>query len=347
MAIFSVTDRGTFRRCRRMWDYSSNARQNLTRIGAGSEPLELGGLIHRALAEWVVHPKEKLQTLFYQETNKRLDEIRQSYLESVGASISEEELAPIYEVVTLGAAMMQNYQEHWGSPIPDNMQFASAEQSVEVPVPGTEHPCPDCFGTGLVKKLNNNPENHSLLVNKCFKCDGLGVSFHYLSATLDGMLQDKRGRLYVLEHKTYGNRPKMIDLTMMDQFTGYAWILCKLNIGPVAGVAYDGMWKREVPPRPVRKGLPLATLSDLFIRVVLPKNEETILEWGEQLTKEINEMANDPEIYPNVPWMGCGDCSFRDVCNMQLRGEDPSHLIKTSFIQRQVIRGGGIRNEEN
>lgn len=337
MAKFSVTDRMTFRRCRRQWDYSSNARQNLTRVGAGSEPLELGGLIHRALAEWVIKPDENLQMLFYQETNKRIDEIKEAYLKNIGADISEVELAPLYDIVELGASMMKNYQEHWGSPIPDNMKFASAEQAVEIPVPGTEHAC-KCVKLSFSSSFSGiDPE--------CVECGGTGVNFHYLTATLDGLLQDARGRLYVLEHKTYGNRPKMIDLQMMDQFTGYAWIVYMLNIGPVAGIAYDGMWKRDKPPRPIRKGMPEGKIADLFLRVTLPKTEEVILEWGKQLTKEINEMANDPEIYPNVPWMGCGDCSFRDVCNMQLRGEDPSSLIKHSFIQREVQRGGGIRSE--
>src|SRR5689334_11671390 len=110
MATFSITDRQTYKRCRRKWNYSSNARMNLERVGSGAEALELGGLVHRALAQWVLEPQVDLPVLFMKHAADRMVEISKKYEANVGAKISDEELAPLLDVVQLGEAMMKNYQ---------------------------------------------------------------------------------------------------------------------------------------------------------------------------------------------------------------------------------------------
>lgn len=348
MATFSVTDRGTFKRCRRQWDYSSNARQNLTRVGPGSEPLELGGLIHRALAGWILDPKANLALIFLNETNKRLDEIKQAYLATVGCEISDDELNPIWDIIDLGKCMMENYQSYWKTPLPDHMTFAAAEQEILVPVPGTEYACISCQNwhrENKVISLGNDVWVDNAR-SSCEECKGTGTAFHYLSATLDGLLQDEDGLLYVLEHKTYTNVPSAWDLSRTDQFTGYCWQVAQLKIGTIAGVAYDGMWKKKTIPKPYR-GVQ-KTMDDMFLRKTILKSPMEIERWGANLTKEINDMANNPSIYPNIPALGCSglnSCSFIDLCDAELRDEDTTGLLATRFTQRQTIRIQGIRSE--
>lgn len=350
MATFSVTDRGTFRRCRRRWDYSSNMRKNLTNVGSGPEPLELGGLIHRALADWIVIWQEDqnaaqrenmLRSLFAMCAAQRQQEIIESFKERTGRTeIPEGFLDSLHNVVNLGLDMMANYQAFHKSPLPAHMSFASPEQEVLVPVPGTEHRCNSCF---RVASENDNSSGVWLKFparKDCEDCNGTGFLYHYLSATLDGLTQDEKDWLYVLEHKTYEQRPKPMDLAMNDQFTGYCWVVRELKIGKVAGVAYDGMWKRSEPPKYMQRERRAGKMDDLFIRKVLRKSDEELDEWGRNLALEITEMANNPEIYPNVPWQGCSDCNFQEICYMQMRGEDPSNLIKLKYQPREVVRGG-------
>jgi PD-(D/E)XK nuclease superfamily protein len=305
MSVFSITDRGTWRRCRRQWDYSSNARRNLTKVGSGPPALELGGLIHLALAEWVLNPEENMANLFQLHAADRVEEVSKAYKEIVGASISTEELGPILDNVKLGTAMCTNYQNYYGTPLPPDMRFAAVEQEVVVDVPGTNHK---------------------------------------VSATLDGLLQDKRDLLYVDENKTFHPRyrPTWESLNMNDQFTGYAWVLRQLDIGKVAGVAYNGLCKQMAPTRG-------KDIESLFLRKVIPKTNEQLDEWGRNLTLEINEMANNPEIYPNVPWQGCDDCRFRDLCQAQMNGASQDEieiLIARNYTQRTTKRIQGIRDEE-
>lgn len=306
---FSVTERATFRRCRRMWEFSSPSRQNLTGIGAGSEPLELGSLVHRALADWIleyekVDNKEYLKGVFLKHASRRQEEITEAFVERTGRQPFDSELESLHNVILLGVDMMANYQQFYGSPVPAHMRFAMPEQEIVVPVPGTEH---------------------------------------HLSATLDGLLQDKNDRLYVLEHKTYENRPKLIDLQMQDQFVAYIWVARELKIGRVVGLAYDGMWKRSKPPKYMQREKRAGVMEDLFIRKIIEKSNAELDEFGRMLALEINEMADNPPIYPNIPWQGCSnDCSFIDPCNMMRQGEDPSGLLRLKYTQRLVVRGGHV-----
>ena len=351
MSVFSVTDLGRFRRCRRMWDYSSNARQNLTGIGSGPEPLELGSLIHRALADWIVEWNEKprdfpeghLGQIFLNVAAERQKEITKSFEEVHGMSVGSEQLASLHNVVMLGFHMMNNYQAYHIQPLPKHMRFASPEQEVLIPVPGTEHYCEDCVRWAQENDRMNVYSDTVSLVKQpgCNSCNGTGTAVHYLSATLDGLIQDEKDRFLVLENKTYENRPKLIDLYSNDQFTLYTWVVRELNIGKVVGICYNGLWKREKPPKYMQREKRAGIMSDLFIRKVIYKEDAELDERGKWLAAEINEMANNPVLYPNIPWQGCSsDCSFQDPCRMQQLGEDPTALIRMKYIQREIIRGG-------
>jgi hypothetical protein len=167
--------------------------------------------------------------------------------------------------------------------------------------------------------------------------------------TLDGFLIDNKDWLWVLEHKTYKNRPRPIDLYMNDQFTKYAWGASQLGIGRVRGIAYDGMAKKEKPTYTVEDGSRRKqTMEDLFLRKTIEKGPEELEQAGIQLAKEINEMANDPVIYPNVPWQGCmtEKCAFIDICRMQQVGEDPTRLLQLDFTPREIVRGGQRTDED-
>jgi hypothetical protein len=351
MATFSITDRATYKQCRQKWDFSSNSRSNLTMVGSGPEPLELGSLIHRALADWIIDYTSEEHTiqlaskqenylagLFLKHAAARQQEVTQAFEERTRRKINPVDLESLHNVVQLGTAMMRNYQEHHKSPFPPHMSFAMPEQEILIPVPGTEHQCENCFGTGLVPdhKVSNGPT----YVTKCINCNGKGKAYHHVSATLDGLLQDKNDRLYVLEHKTYGNRPNPLDLSMNDQFIGYAWVVRQLNIGRVAGIAYDGMWKRDKPPKYMQKEKRAGTMNDLFIRTTIQKTSAALDAWGRNLTLEINEMANNPVIYPHVPWQGCGGCQFIKPCLAKMNGEDFDGIINNEYTQRNIVRSG-------
>lgn len=305
-------------RCHQQWEWSSFNRGNAYTPLLNKPALSIGSLWHATQAEWCLNPNSDPNALCAQLSLDQLERIKTDYIRLVGSAISDVELNPFYEGVSLVMAMTKNYQEFWGSPLPDQFEMMQPEQTVLIPIPNTEHVC----------ECTVNVTNPNVPEPDCKLCDGSGTAPHYLSGTLDGLIRSKDGRWWVLERKTYGNRPKIEILDRQDQFLAYLYILYKLGIGDVGGIAYDGAWKRSKPP----KG---STMEDLFIRKGLHRNINELLMFEQQLTLLSIEMANNPPIYRNVPFMGCWDCSYQTPCDQKFKGEDYEWTLKTQFNKRQ------------
>ena len=229
---------------------------------------------------------------------------------------------------TLQAAMAENYQIRWGSPLPEGFTLIRPEQRAVIPVPGTEHPCE-----------NSETRTHE----SCLYCDGTGWALHKLDMRFDGLIQDRAGRIHVLEHKTFKSHPNVNSLRNSHQFLAYLWGVRQLNMGPVGGLAYDGLWRRDkVPPR--------REFNDLFLRYTHTRSDAEFEEFGRLLTYQMNEAyALRPEHRPldTLPfdrrWQGCFDCSFDDskdgqpgVCSAMSRAEHGlvNVLLNSKFTVR-------------
>lgn len=319
--IISVTERGIFKRCRRMWDYSSYSRQALEPV-VNRPALVLGQLIHQTLADWMIEPNMEADRRYMQYVSAALEDIKARYRERIGANISEEELGETYEQVQLGLAMIKNYVAYWGTSLPEGYRLVQPEQTCLVPIPYTWH-----------FECSNKDCNHMWMPGersapRCPICDedpktGEQNKHIWLEGTLDALVADPSDAVWVLERKTYMNRPNIDKLAQEDQFLAYCWLLEQLNIGKVGGILYDGMWKRDVgPKRPI---------EDLFLRQTLLRGDYEIAHFGEQLAREALDMIR-PSIYPNRRWEGCYDCSFERLCTTETRGEDVDY-IKSSFYK--------------
>lgn len=317
--IASVTERPTYKRCRLQWDLGSRNRQALTPIFPATA-LALGTYVHEALGNWIIEPDTKPKVYFLRAAKAARESAIETYRAQTGAGPSDGELDKLDAAILMGAFMAENYELHWKKPLPDDFEVIAQEQRVCVPIPGTEHTEEWVYdpSDGLVwRRTYDEPR------------------FHYLEGRLDGIIKDKRGRLYVLEHKTYNIRPREDVLRTTDQFLAYTWILKQLDLGfPVAGVAYDGLWKRDHVPKTVdgRKG----TLADLFLRMRLERSPEELATFEDELRLEVLEMASDPSIYRNRTSDGScyWSCGFEPLCTSMMRGEDSEYVRRTRYTQK-------------
>lgn len=302
MATFSVTEIQEYMRCRRKWNYGS---ANLQSLGpfAPNRSLSLGTNVHQALAQWLIEPDAKLRDLFLVAAAENLRKIREGYRKQIGANISESELGDFYDGQLLGVKMMENYEEFWGKPLLDGFTIVEPEQKFVVPIPGTEH---------------------------------------NLSLRLDALIErTARRTLYILEHKTYSQRPRQSTLEMAFQFLAYIWGARQVFGKKVVGIGYDGMWSRPAPPRGSK-------MEDLFMRLLIERNEHEIAALTGQLVTLVCEMADlvelhqtplkswdevDSAFYPNRRWQGCFDCGFDELCQMQTHGEDFEHYKWQHFVR--------------
>lgn len=327
----SVTEVQSFKRCRRQWEYGSFNRMGITPIIQPKPYLDLGSMIHKTLAYWTQKPDlgtyvidgreypVTLATVFVKIAAAHRQAIVAKYKVATGSEPSPEDMAPLLDAITLGTAMMHNYQEYYGEPLPPRLKYCLPEQEILIPIPGTEHPCPDC---GIVPGMR--------VLNPCASCNSTGIQRHYLKARLDALAADKRDNLYIVERKTYDKRPDLSLLEVTDQFIGYVWSAQQLDTGNVVGIAYDGMWKRAVPPQRPKK----LALSDLFTRTLITPSQDEVDEYGVELARTVMEMANDPYIYKNRVWQGCWDCSFEYLCRTQSQQGDVDYVLRTMFTTR-------------
>src|SRR6185369_4139862 len=243
--IFSVTERANAKRCPRMHRLSSKGGAHLGLI-IPPVYLNVGSLIHQGSQAWLLDTERKTsyEAHVMVASSALIEKARARYLKQVGASMSKEEETPLWEAITFATTMARNYELRWGSPLEEGFVVVRPEQRVVIPVPGTEHPCPTCNTTGVVTDEQGWTDGDA-----CPECHGEGISRHYLDGRFDALTLDAGGRIHILEHKTYNSRPNDESLQTNDQFLAYIWLAIQLDIGDVAGLDYDGLWRRETIPR--------------------------------------------------------------------------------------------------
>lgn len=327
---------------------NSRNRWGLTHI-VPSNPLALGTLVHETLDLWLqmykayvagdtsmLLPPGGLASLFMQAADKAIKEARAVYERQTGAVMSDGELSPLYETVTQGRCMMDNYQARWQQPVPAGFEIIATEQRCIVPIPGTEHTSEWVWQPLVLNGEVVPSEGEPRMVTYATP------QLHYLEGKLDAILREiKTGRLFVVDHKTYGQRPREDVLFANEQFLSYHYILLQmahemgLEMHHVAGVAYDGLWKRAAPPKMVdgHKG----ELSDLFCRRLITRPYQELREFQQMVAAQVTEMASNPPIYHNRTSDGScfWGCSDNQLCLMMSRGEDWKWLLRKEYKRKE------------
>lgn len=313
-----------------MWDYTSFNRQSLT--GIMTRPVfALGTLVHATLEDWTVDPTCNVEESFIKHSREMMDLVETKYRQAVGANISNVEKGPYLDVMNLGYTMINNYIERWGAPLPPGFTLIQAEQQclIDLPIPDNWL-CRNCKFRWFVTADESVPTSCTYCGRDDFQ---IVREKAQLEGKLDGFVMDKDRRMYVLERKTYGQRPRLDMLQMNDQFLAYTWILTKLFPGyAIGGILYDGLYKKDVGGRKPH----VRTLEDLFIRHTFLRTQHELEEFEESVSAEYRDMLTADVMYPNRNWMGCIDCGMLKLCNAQSRGDDDYELIKrTNYTLRE------------
>lgn len=310
----SVTERQTYKRCRRKWSYQSYNRQSLSPV-LNAPALDLGTLVHSVLADWTADPAADPIPLYQAQSREYFQNLIALYIERIGCAPSIAELQPTMEAITLGLSMITNYKAQWHTPLPPGFSLVQNELSLVQAVPGTEH----C-------RCGNLDEDTERV---CFDCPTSCCTeplVHELECTFDGIAADDRGDLYIIERKTFSRTPSIDELDNNDQFLAYQWAATQAFSQNIVGVAYDGLLKKPKP-----SGVH-STLDKLFLRRVLLRNQAELHEFGQQIAQELNEMANPATpIYKTVPPVqGCQrwECTYMDLCHATSKGYPTTDLLK-------------------
>jgi hypothetical protein len=292
--IFTVTERGVFRRCRRQAVLTSKNGQHLTPIFSPLS-LSVGSIVHRAHQLWLNDESIPLTEHVMTASVEVQEATRQNYKKVVGVNPADSEMLELHESIDMAMQMCEMYYIKYKRPLPLDYRLFMPEQKVRVPIPGTAH---------------------------------------HLEGKLDALIQHiPTGRYDILEHKTYRNRPKLADLQFNDQFIAYMWLVTQLNLtDQIPYIAYDGMWRRASVPR--GRTLDDLFARYILIRTPYELQEfEKYLarEANDMAMTYINPALH---AYPNRAWTGCWDCRVSKICDAMTRGEDTKSVIETQYTTR-------------
>ena len=201
-----------------------------------------------------------------------------------------------------------------------------------------------------------------------------GVDYSF---RVDGLVQDKHERLWILEHKTAASFPQDEEwLALDDQCGSYLWALRSLGIN-CEGVIYNTL--RKKPPMRLRRlkdgtlsvaknqdttyDLALAAIKadygskkskvpvkyldyldflrtkpNNFVRRMPVRRSTRELDLlGEELHLEVLDMVNAPTIYRSPSRINCSGCPFIAPCIAKWDGSDYKWLLEQNYQEREKV----------
>lgn len=186
---------------------------------------------------------------------------------------------------------------------------------------------------------------------------------HTLTGRIDLIVKHK-GKLWIVDHKTYVSFPSVEHLEMDDQVSAYLY-LCKENGLDVSGCIYN-MLRKKLPAEPlvlkngglsqaknidtsyekyykriIELGLdPLEykeTLDTLrnnpfFAREEIQRSKHFINNFEKQVSKELDEMGRKRcPIYPTYTQDCLWDCPYLVLCRTESDGSDTNFIKETMY----------------
>lgn len=287
--------------------------------------------------------------------------------EALGAYYHPSQTQRSYSVA---ADALTRYVNEWiesiESPTEDNVEWANFQEQL---------------GLGMLDYYCNvyaPPKDEELgmevlWVEKEFIVEVPGMPGVTYSFRVDGLVRDKDGRIWILEHKTAAQLYEDEEwLSLDDQCGSYLWGLTQLPEPIYAeGVIYNTL-RKAVPHAPywLKSGrysmnkqasttylLALKTFREHYGKVPkmywdyldflkyqpdkfckrtpVRRNRRELAALGESLRYEVLDMVNDPFIYRSASRINCQGCPFIAPCQVKWEGGDEHFLLNTAYRPRE------------
>lgn len=336
IATVHTSDRSTFKKCRLQWHFSSPLRLNLEPIRA-KQPLTFGTAVHKGLEVYYDPSRDSRSP---QAAVKAFDAELTSWLASL-PNPDPEDYTNFEEMLGLGYDMLEYYCK-WAAK--HDKEYFDVVLAVE-----------EKFD--FVFPVLNKPEHDYDEV-------------HY-AGKLDGLVQDKHGRYWIMEHKTAQQLPSNTEYLLMDDQCG-SYILAYLETKGihVEGIIYNILRKKApVPLKRNKNGLfsvdkrqdttyELAETAFLkeygeipeyglefmdmlkdkgenfILRETVHRNSKEIQALKTSISMEIDDMLGNPHIYRTPNSFNCGNCSFVGPCIAYFEGGDVDVMLHGGYKEK-------------
>lgn len=168
----------------------------------------------------------------------------------------------------------------------------------------------------------------------------IGRSLSYLSGIIDLVARDKDGHLILVEHKTTSVSPDFNHIVLDDQIAYYNWALQEIFGERVLYILYNIILIKVLKTKP----------NNFFFREKIYRTEKELENVEAQLVSQSRLLreAYRGELNFRNPTKDClWDCSFRELCILEMKGVPYYDLVKTQFKRREVEEENGSRGENS
>lgn len=346
-----TSERGTFKRCRRLWDYTSQNRRNLEPVRMNT-PLMFGIAIHKGLEAY--YDPERWHYPVEVRTNLAITEFALSLgdhkakevaAQGDGGSLDHDREQEYRDLEELGAGMLANYPD-WAKERDEGITPIAVEKRYQVLIVDED---------GVPIIIHNRPVVYQIRV--------------------DLIIRDKHDRLWIWDHKTAASLGDLGFLDVDTQLSTYPWVVAQILGEYPQGVIYNELVKSVPhPPKVLKKGgLSIDkrqnTTYELFVEAIeqygLDRDDyEGMLDYlrtnpneyyrrtpvlrtpeelnfqGQLVLQEVRDMllgttGEGAYLYPNPHKFNCNSCAFRVPCTIQNEQGDYEFVLNDSKLFRQ------------
>lgn len=314
MTHVSISEIGSFLRCRRQWDFTATSRQSL-RPKNQSKTFAVGSAVHAALE--------------YNALGKDWRDGILDYTGDLEGGMEEKDLE-------FTQRLSNQYFAHYGesNPLDDQgLRYVGSEVSFKIPLPifdGDGEPI-NFVGTWDGVALDSR-DRVWLIENKTaakradvealqFNNQVVGYSWAFQVLTglpVQGVLYNGVIKRLIAPPKQLKNGGFSTDKTASTTAQEFLKAVAASGQDPVRYLEYLEYLEAQGYER-------------FFMREKIYPTQMQLENWGKDLHMWVRQMAGEPEIFPTRPWSGCGDCRVRDLCQATDRGTSVDVLISNKY----------------
>lgn len=350
--IIRTSDRGTFKKCREQWNFSSKLRMNLE-SNKEARALAFGTAIHAGLEVYY-----KPET-WHLDTEMKVQLAKSAFLACWDKQKPDDETTEWAEDAELGWDMLDNYATEYEF---EWKHFTPVKVEIEFEVPIT------------VPDEANHPGSIFAIAG-----DALVVQpTHYdtpapvmYQGRIDAIWQDTDGKMWLVDHKTAKKFDSTDWLALDEQCGSYMWAIQQMLGIKISGVIYNEL-RKDAPHLPkllkngslskdknqnttgviYRKAIadygldPLqyaeilehldAQGNKFFRRTIVMRSQRELEIQGERIYYEAIDMLDNPTIYPSPNKFTCSFCDFFSACVSKQEGSDYDYILKDRFHVRET-----------
>ncbi len=343
----SFSEIQTFLRCRTQWNFSSANRQGIRHKSSPKLYLTLGSAVHTALeANFKGNdPVEAVSMYLGDEREAKV----QAYIDEYGSQPWASEMREFDEAADLATGLVHQYFNHYsyvdladqgltsiGCEVPFKIDIADVvnENGYIVPIDQKVYFC------GTLDNIAIDEHDHLWIVeNKTytskpspediqwhFQAQGYAVAVEWLTGLpVAGVLYNGIAKKLISEPKVLKNGLLSTDKRQATTLERYERAI--VDNGETA----DDPRFQDILSH--LRQIDEQGDTRFFYREKAFFTREQLDAWREDFQNVVVEMLDNPRIYRTIPFKGCSDCWFRDLCETKHSGGDVDYLLLKRYDQ--------------